>query len=118
MSRVLVVDDESNMRFLLRTLLESEGFEVVEAYHGAAALERVKEQQPDLIVTDLMMPVMNGREFVERLRGDPNTATIPILAISSSRNIDVAGADAALRKPFDIDALIEAVRSLSRGDAA
>ena len=118
MFRVLVVDDESNMRFLLRTLLESEGFEVAEAYHGAAALERVKEQQPDLIVTDLMMPVMNGRELVERLRADAETSGIPILVISSSPNVEVAGADAALRKPFEIDALIDTARSLSRRDAA
>jgi CheY-like chemotaxis protein len=117
-SKILVVDDESNMRFLLRMVFETEGFEVVEAHHGAIALERVKEERPDLVVTDLMMPVMNGRDLVERLRDDPETADIPIVVISSSRNIEVAGADAALRKPFDLDALLEAARSLSRKDAA
>lgn len=116
--RVLVVDDESNMRFLLRMVLETEGFEVVEAHHGAAALERVKEEQPDLIVTDLMMPVMNGRELVERLRADTETAGIPILVVSARRNIDVAGADATMPKPFDLDALLDCARSLSRKDAA
>ena len=116
--KVLVVDDESNMRFLLRMVFESEGFEVVEAHHGAAALERVKEEQPDLVVTDLMMPVMNGRELVERLRGDAETAEIPILVVSANANIAVAGADAALSKPFDIDALLATARSLSRKDAA
>jgi two-component system chemotaxis response regulator CheY len=106
------------MRFLLRMLFESEGFDVVEAHHGAAALDRVGEHQPDLVVTDLMMPVMNGRELVERLRADAGTAGIPILVLSSSRNIEVAGADAALRKPFDIDALLDTALSLSRKDAA
>lgn len=118
MSKILVVDDESNMRFLLRMVFETEGFEVVEAHHGAAALERVKEDQPDLIVTDLMMPVMNGRDLVHQLRDDPETSVIPVVVISASRNVEVAGADAALRKPFDLDALLDTVRSLSRKDAA
>lgn len=118
MGKVLLVDDESNMRFLLRMTLESEGFEVVEAHHGAAALERMKEEQPDLVVTDLMMPVMNGRELIERLRADAETAGIPIIVLSANSNVEVAGADAALRKPFEFDALLDTVRSLSRKDAA
>jgi CheY-like chemotaxis protein len=118
MSKILVVDDESNMRFLLRMVFETEGFDVVDAHHGAAALEQVKKEQPDLIVTDLMMPVMNGRDQVERLRNDPETAGIPILVISSSRNVEVPGADAALRKPFDLDALLDAARALTPKNAA
>lgn len=117
-NKILVVDDESSMRFLLRMLFETEGFDVVEAHHGAAALEQIREERPDVIVTDLMMPVMNGQELVERLRADAETAEIPILVLSSSTNIEVAGADAALRKPFDIEALLETARSLSRKDAA
>jgi CheY-like chemotaxis protein len=117
--KILVVDDESNMRFLLRMVLEAEGYEVTEASHGATALELVREERPDLVVTDLMMPVMNGRELIERLRSDDETAEIPILVISSNPNADVpGGADAALRKPFDHDALLEAARSLCRKDAA
>jgi CheY-like chemotaxis protein len=65
-----------------------------------------------------MMPVMNGRELIERLRADAETAGIPILVFSATANVEVAGADAALRKPFDIDALLETARSLSRKDAA
>ncbi len=116
--KVLVVDDESNMRFLLRRVFETEGFEVVEAHHGAAALERVKEEEPDLVVTDLMMPVMNGRELIERLRADGETAGIPILVFSANANAEVAGANAVLRKPSDIDALLDTARSLPRKDAA
>ena len=112
MRKILVVDDESSMRFLLRLTFESEGFEVVEAHHGAAALERVKEgPPPDLVVTDLMMPVMEGRELVERLQADLATAQIPILVLSSNANVEVLGAAAPLRKPFDRDALPGAVRS-------
>lgn len=116
--KVLVVDDESNMRFLLRMTLESGGFEVVEAHHGAAALERVKQEEPDLVVTDLMMPVMNGRELVARLRADAETAGIPIIVLSANASVSVAGADAAFRKPFEIEALLDTARSLSRKDSA
>jgi CheY-like chemotaxis protein len=116
--KVLVVDDESSIRFLLRTVFEREGFEVVEAHNGAAALERVKEEEPDLVVTDLMMPVMNGRELIERLRADADTAGIPILVVSANANAEVAGAAAALGKPFDLEVLLDAARSLSRKDAA
>jgi len=116
--KVLVVDDEPNMRFLLGMILESDGYEVVEAKHGAAALERVKEERPDLVVTDLMMPVMNGRELIERLRSDDETAAMPILVVSSRPTADVpGGADAVLSKPFDLDPLLETVRSLCRKDA-
>ena len=118
MRKILVVDDESNIRFLLRMVFELEGFKVVEAHHGAAALELVKEEQPDLVVTDLMMPVMNGRELIERLRADAETAGIPIVVLSANANAGVAGADAALGKPFAPDALLATVRSLSRKDAA
>jgi CheY-like chemotaxis protein len=117
--KILVVDDESNMRFLIRIVLESDGYEVVEAHHGADALERVKEVRPDLVVTDLMMPVMNGRELIDRLRSDTETSTIPILVVTSNPDADVpGGADGALRKPFDSDELLDTARSLCRKDAA
>lgn len=113
MLKVLVVDDESNMRFLIRMILESAGHEVVEAAHGAAALQRVKESCPDLVVTDLMMPVMSGRELVERLRADPETASLPIVVVSANSRSVATAADAVLGKPFDPDALLAAVGLLA-----
>jgi CheY-like chemotaxis protein len=110
---ILIVDDESNMRFLLRLVLEGAGYEVVEAPHGAAALERAKESSPDLVVTDLMMPVMTGRELIARLRGDPQTAEIPIVVVSAKPSATLDAVDAVLGKPFDPDELLETARSLS-----
>jgi CheY-like chemotaxis protein len=117
-SRILVVDDESNMRFLIRMTLEDAGYEVIEAMHGAAALERAKESTPDVVVTDLMMPVLNGRDLIERLRAQPETAAIPIVVVSANPGGVADTADAVLGKPFAPDALLEAVRSVSRKDAA
>jgi CheY-like chemotaxis protein len=117
-SKILVVDDESNMRFLIRMTLEDAGYEVIEAPHGAAALERVKESPPDLVVTDLMMPVLNGRDLIERLRADADTAGIPIVAISANPGGIADAVDAVLGKPFAPDALLETIRSINRKDAA
>lgn len=117
MRTILVVDDESNMRFLLRMILESAGYEVVEAPHGAAAFEQAKASPPDLVVTDLMMPVMTGRELIERLRADSVTADIPIVVLSASPKTTLDAVDAVLGKPFEPDQLLEAARSLS-GEAA
>lgn len=91
---------------------------MVEAHHGTAALERVQEARPDLIVTDLMMPVMGGRELIERLRSDPETATIPIVVLSANSGLAAEDADAALSKPFDPDVLVETVQTLSQQGGA
>ena len=92
MARILVVDDEPDERFLLRRLFERAGHEVTEAADGAAALAIARESLPDLVVTDMRMPVMDGAELIRRLRADPATAGIPILA--STGDTDLArGAD-------------------------
>lgn len=118
MKTILIVDDESNMRFLHRMILESGGYEVIEAAHGAAALERAKESPPDLVITDLMMPVMSGRELIERLRADPVTAGVPIVIVSANPRSVLEAADAVLGKPYDPDELLSAARSLMQDEAA
>ena len=118
LSTILIVDDERSLRFLVRVILENEGYDVVEAHNGAAALERVQEARPDLIVTDLMMPVMGGRELIERLRSDPETAAVPIVVLSANAGLAAEAADAAFSKPFDVDLLLETVQTLSQEGAA
>jgi CheY-like chemotaxis protein len=115
MRRVLVVDDESSMRFLLKIVFESAGYEVVEAHHGAVALDLVKDHRPAVVVTDLMMPVMDGHHLIACLRSDPETASIPIIATSASLAASSSAADAVLTKPFDADRLLETARSLVEG---
>src|SRR6266705_684210 len=82
MPRILVVDDEPDQRFMLRRIFERAGHDVTEVGDGAAALAVVRESPPDLVVTDMMMPVMDGPELIRCLRGEPATAGIPILAAS------------------------------------
>jgi CheY-like chemotaxis protein len=112
-SRILVVDDEPDQRFLLRRIFERAGHEVSDAWNGAAALKAVQGSAPDLVVTDMMMPVMGGVELIRCLRDDPATADIPILAASGDTHL-AGAADAAVTKPYDwrhllvvADALLE-----------
>ena len=100
MSTILVVDDEPDQRFLLRRIFERAGHEVSDAGNGAAALQAVRESAPDLVVTDVMMPVMDGVELIRCLRDDPATAHIPVLAASGDTHL-AGAADAVVPKPYD-----------------
>lgn len=109
---MLVVDDEPDIRYLLRVILELAGYRVVEAAHGEAALEQVRDSPPQLVLTDQMMPVMNGGELIERLRAEASTKAIPIVMVSGTRSVQ-SGADALLGKPFDPAELIVLVDRLT-----
>jgi CheY-like chemotaxis protein len=109
---VMVVDDEPDIRHLLRITLELAGYGVVEAAHGEAALEQVRRSPPQIVVTDRMMPRMNGGELIERLRADESTKAIPIVLLSGTHGAQ-PGADAVFRKPFDPSALIALVDRLT-----
>ncbi|MEK6275463.1 MAG: response regulator [Actinomycetota bacterium] len=109
---VMVVDDEPDMRYLLRITLEYAGYEVVEAAHGEAALDQARRAPPRLVLTDRMMPRMGGGELIERLRADESTKAIPIVIISATRGVQ-GGADAVLGKPFDPSELIVLVDRLT-----
>jgi CheY-like chemotaxis protein len=111
MSRILVVDDEPDQRFMLRRILERAGHEVIDAGDGAAALRAVRERPPDLVVTDMMMPVMDGAELIRSLRSEPATAAIPILAASGDGHL-AAEADAVIAKPYSPGHLTAAANSL------
>jgi diguanylate cyclase (GGDEF)-like protein len=116
---VLVVDDEPDKRQLLAFALEMEGYQVHTAVDGVAGLAAVAAHQPDLIVTDVMMPGMDGYEMLRRLRSDPQTRFIPVIIQSAAR---VAGQDVRLGNevgamgyltdPTDLDLLRSRARTL------
>jgi CheY-like chemotaxis protein len=109
--RILVVDDEPDLRYVLRRLFERAGHEVAEAGHGVSALECVRRSPPDLVVTDIMMPVMSGAELIRALRADPATTRIAILAATGDPTLAV-GADTVLTKPYLLDKLMAAANAL------
>jgi CheY-like chemotaxis protein len=108
---VLVVDDEPNIRHLIRLHLERLGCEVVEAADGVEALARVPELRPDLIVLDVMMPGPSGFEVVTILKSDPRVGDIPIVLLTAKDEYDdirggwQRGADNYLTKPFNPEEL-------------
>jgi CheY-like chemotaxis protein len=104
---VLVIDDEPAVRFVLRVILELDSFEVIEAGDGAEALARLGERRVDLILTDFMMPVMDGGELIDRVRADSELADIPILMISSSPGArERSKPDLFMEKPFEPDEIV------------
>lgn len=114
MSLLLIVDDDQDIRESLRMLLEECGHRVLCAANGADALRLLQQEpRPDLIVLDLMMPVMTGWELRERMLGDPVLAAIPTVVISGDTRA-VARADdlqvaAFLAKPFELDDLLSQI---------
>lgn len=110
---ILIVDDEPSILVLLDELLTDEGFTVDRATNGRDALEHALSAPPDLVVTDLMMPVMDGRTLVRQLRQQPRTATIPVLLLSAAYHQQPNDVfTAVLPKPFNSDALFEAIYTL------
>jgi two-component system, chemotaxis family, chemotaxis protein CheY len=112
--RILVVDDDENIRQIVRLCLSDEGFDVLEASNGQAALDAVGEFQPDLILLDLRMPVMDGWEFARRYENLP-VPHVPIVAFVAALNAEQECADVPtagiITKPFDLEDLLHAIRS-------
>src|SRR5215468_6854728 len=111
--RVLVVDDDPDILDALSEILEAEGYDVQRARNGREALQRLEQGLPDLVLLDLMMPVMDGWEFARSL--DPG-ARPPIIVLSADRNVSAKakeiGALGWLAKPFELSDLLAAVRNV------
>lgn len=119
MKSVLVVDDEFDVRAIVELILGMENYDVVTTPSALLALEKLDEERPALILTDRMMPVMDGVEFCRRVRANPATRDVPIIMMSAAdepaeRNEGLW--DVYLHKPLDMDDLLETVgRVVRRG---
>ncbi|MBM3494449.1 MAG: response regulator [Armatimonadetes bacterium] len=105
--KILAVDDEKAIVRLVQVNLEREGYQVVTAYDGREALEKVASERPDLVVLDVMMPYMDGFEVLQQLKKDPETRDIPVIMLTAkAQDADVfrgwqSGVDCYLTKPFN-----------------
>ena len=116
--KILVVDDSEAVVKTLQTFLEIEGYEVVVARSGAEGFKLAKEEKPDLIITDFVMPNINGYHFAKMLKADPDTKDIPVVLISSKGDKvgekfkELTGVIDYLTKPFttkDLKALLNRI---------
>jgi CheY-like chemotaxis protein len=109
MACILVVDDDPAIRAFICEALEVEGYTVVAAAHGAAGVQLARDLTPDLILMDLMMPVLDGPSAIQALRADPTTAGICLVAMSAGVTMraqyEHLAVDGLLLKPFDIAGL-------------
>lgn len=122
--RILVADDEAEVVDLVRMMLEWEGYTVLQASSGAEAIERARQDKPDLILLDVRMPRMTGLKALDRLTSDPETARIPVVMLSvvttypEVREALQHGAVAYLPKPFEMREMVHTVERVLSIDPA
>ena len=114
--RVLIIEDQEDNRTILRDLLTSAGFEILEAVNGIKGVETALVERPDLILMDIQMPEMDGYEAARRIKAEPTTTAIPIIAVTSyalsgdEEKAKAVGCDGYVTKPFSPRALLAIVR--------
>lgn len=122
--KILIADDEPALRALLRTNLSFEGFETLTASNGEEALKVIREEAPDVVLLDVMMPVMDGWQVLEELSRSQNRhARVILVTAKASAEAQLQGwelgCDEYLTKPFDLDVMIERITEVSgRDDSA
>ena len=118
---ILIVDDDERSRKLACDLLKARGYETIAASDGEEGIARAKEHDPNLILMDIQLPVLDGVAAMKALRADPKTKTIPIIAVTAyamqgdEESLLQQGFDDFLAKPLDIHVLLDRVRSHLRG---
>lgn len=116
---VLIVDDEVSIVEALSEILTWEGFSVVTAGNGQLALEQLAKAPVDVVLMDVMMPVLGGAEAAEAIRANPQTAGIPIVIMTAGPLPDGVDGSLAVRKPFELAALLRVIRrALERSRSA
>ena len=124
MIRVLVIDDDDAVRWVLQRNLEHAGFEVATAEHGLEGLAMINQQPPDVVVLDLMMPVMDGFGVLDALRTDVTTAGIPVVVLTAMAAPDMqqrceqAGASRVMTKPFEPSKLAAEINAVLASSAS
>ncbi|MEA2030721.1 MAG: response regulator transcription factor [candidate division Zixibacteria bacterium] len=120
MKKVLIVEDEKDIHELIVYNLKQEGYELISAFNGAEAFEKAISERPDLILLDIMLPIMNGLDVCRELKSNDKTAHIPIVMLTAkNEDVDIItglelGADDYITKPFSPRVLIARIRTILR----
>jgi len=116
MKKIMVVDDEESMRELIRAIMETSGYAVTTAVDGNDCIEKLRKEKPDLVIMDMMMPGMTGKETVEKIRSNPNTKDVRVMFLTVTTFSDVRKDEIKklivsdyVLKPFDNEDLLKRV---------
>ena len=116
--KILLADDEEDLVFLIKTRLESQGFEVITAYDGIETLQKARSECPDLIILDVMMPAGDGFKICQKLKIDQETSSIPVIFLTA-KTLDKderkglgVGAEYYVKKPFEAGELIAVINKV------
>ncbi len=116
--KIAVIDDEKDLVELIKARLESKGFTVIFAYDGLSGLELIRKENPDLVILDIMMPKMDGRDVLIQVRKDQEVGKVPVVILTCKKEqferdygFEI-GADAYIEKPYDPDMLLREISHL------
>jgi two-component system cell cycle response regulator DivK len=118
--RILIIEDQEDLRGVLRDLLTGSGYLTLEAADGQAGVSKARAENPDLILMDIQMPVLDGYDATRQIKANPETANIPIIAVSSfamkgdEQKARAAGCDHYVTKPYSPIQLLRAIRGFLR----
>ena len=121
--KILVVDDDQTITVLLKKYLEKSGFDVTALNEASAGLEYAMTKKPDLVILDVMMPIINGFNFCRLLKAEDDCKNIPVIMLTSRnklKDIEIGlemGAEAYLIKPLNVEELLKAIRVVESGGA-
>jgi DNA-binding response OmpR family regulator len=117
--KVLIIEDEKDLRFFIARALKEEGFEVIEAIDGEEGIEKAKKEKPDLILLDLLLPGISGYEVLIRIKKDPELEIIPVLILSNlgqqeeiEKGLKLGAVDYLIKANFTLDEIIERIKKI------
>jgi DNA-binding response OmpR family regulator len=121
MAKILIVEDDRFLRELIARKLKNEGYEVLEAIDGEEGLKRIKEEKPDLVLLDLILPGIDGFEVLAKAKEDPDTAQIPVIILSNlgqreeiERGLKLGAIDYLIKAHFTPGEIIEKIKNILR----
>lgn len=117
MKKILIVEDDEDFQILYRLYLQGLSYQIIQARNGKEALDRVEADRPDLIILDMIMPVMDGEEFLQKLRFEKKRTQVPVIIASVNDRIspsllEKAKVRGVLKKPFAIETLVREIESV------
>ncbi len=116
---ILIIEDEKDLRFFLKTALSQEGYEVKEAFDAEEGFEKLKEKKPDLILLDILLPGKSGFDFLTQIKADPNFESIPVLILSNygrqediEKGLKLGAVDYLIKANFTLEEIVQKVKKI------